>query len=139
MALSTYQTYLMDAEKSTPEKLVDITDYPDMGSDPNLLKTTTLSDKMETNIFGVITNEGLVFNTNYDWTIYKTLKTIENGGAKKKYALWIGADDQENPDGHDGKFEWEGYLHVHLTGGGVNEVRGMRILIANSTVVKEVQ
>lgn len=41
------------------------------------------------------------------------------------------------PTGTDGKFSFDGQLSVHVTGGKVNEVVGMSITIAPSTVIKE--
>lgn len=138
MAISTYQTYLMKKTGNAFAKALDITEYPDMGSDPNLLPTTTLSDRMETHIFGIITNDGVVFAANYDWATYQSLKELENANTEVEWALYVGANSSGEPDGHDGKFTWKGYPHVHLTGGGVNEVRSMRILIANTTEIKEI-
>ena len=41
------------------------------------------------------------------------------------------------PTGTDGKFSFDGQLSVRVTGGGVNEVRGMAITIAPSTPITE--
>ena len=72
MAISTFKTFLMHKkEESTYEKLVDITEFPDLGSDPELLETTTTSDRMKTYILGILGNEGLKFPANYDHTAYK--------------------------------------------------------------------
>ena len=46
MAISTYMTFLMHKKETAWEKLLDITEFPDLGGDPELLETTTLSDKM---------------------------------------------------------------------------------------------
>ena len=55
MAISTFKTFLMHKkEASTYEKLVDITEFPDLGSDPELLETTTTSDRMKTYILGIL-------------------------------------------------------------------------------------
>ena len=141
MALNTYKTYLMHKTTSgTPswEKLVDIKDYPDLGSDPELLETTTLSDKMRTYILGIQSNEGLSFNANYTKTAYTALAALE--GANEEYAVWFGASvsgSTVTPDGSDGKFEFHGQLAVHVTGGGVNEVRNMIITIAPTTEITE--
>ena len=49
MAISTYKVFLMK-KKTTPEetyeKLVDIKEFPDLGGEPEMLETTTLSDNM---------------------------------------------------------------------------------------------
>ena len=51
MAISTYKVFLMK-KKTTPEetheKLVDIKEFPDLGGEPEMLETTTLSDNMQT-------------------------------------------------------------------------------------------
>ena len=67
MAISTFKTFLMH-KNTNWEKLVDITEFPDLGSDPELLETTTTSDRMKTYIMGILGNEGLKFPTNYDHT-----------------------------------------------------------------------
>lgn len=140
MATSTYKTFLMHGSGTTPtwSKLVDIKEFPDIGSDPEMLETTTLSDKMKTFIMGIQNNEGMNFNANYDKTDYQALKALE--GKNEKYAVWFGGTESGGvvtPTGSEGKFSFEGELAVHVTGGSVNEVRGMAITIAPSTVITE--
>lgn len=77
MATSTYMTFLMHKKETAWEKLLDITEFPDLGGDPELLETTTLSDKMQTYVNGVQSNDGMTFNANYDHTEYKALKALE--------------------------------------------------------------
>lgn len=144
-ATSTYMTFLMHKKEATSgggdpwEKLIDITEFPDLGTDPEMLETTTLSDRMQTFVLGIQGNEGLNFNTNYDHTAYLALKKLER--KNEGYAVWFGGT--ENPDGtvtptgSEGKFTFNGQLSVRVTGGGVNEVRGMGITIAPSTVIQE--
>ena len=50
MAISTYKVFLMKASGGTYTKLIDIKDFPDLGGAPEMLETTTLSDKMQTYI-----------------------------------------------------------------------------------------
>lgn len=140
MATSTYKTFLMHKkEGNTYEKLIDITEFPDIGSDPEMLETTTLSDKMKTFILGIQGNEGLNFSANYDHTAYMALKELE--GKNEGYAVWFGGtedtDGTVTPTGGEGKFSFDGELSVHPTGGAVNEVRGMSITIAPSTIITE--
>lgn len=59
MATSTYMTFLMHKKETAWEKLLDITEFPDLGGDPELLETTTLSDKMQTYVNGVQSNDGM--------------------------------------------------------------------------------
>lgn len=138
MATSTYMTFLMHKKDgSTYEKLVDIKTFPDIGGEPETLETTTLSDRMQTHILGIQGSEAMVFETNYDHTEYLALKELE--GKTEGYAVWFGGEESGNtvtPTGTEGKFSFDGMLSVRVTGGGVNEVRGMSISIAPSTVIE---
>lgn len=140
MATSTYLTFLMyKASDSASDytKLLDITEFPDLGGEPEMLETTTLSDKMQTYIMGIQSAEGLSFSANYDKTDYKTLKGLE--GTTKDFAIWFGgteSDDEVTPTGSEGKFAFKGQLSAFVTGGGVNEVRGMTVNIAPSTPIQ---
>lgn len=139
-ATSTYMTFLMHKkEGSTYEKLIDVKSFPDIGSDPEMLETTTLSDKMQTFIMGIQGNEAMTFETNYDHDGYLALKELKN--KTEGYAVWFGgteeADGSVKPTGSEGKFSFDGQLSVRVTGGGVNEVRGMSITIAPSSVIVE--
>ena len=138
MAISTYKVFLMKkgSSGSTYEKLVDIKEFPDLGGDPEMLETTTLSDNMQTYIAGIQSLDGLSFTANYDMTAFKALKALE--GKKESYAVWFGATGTPGnltPDGSNGKFAFDGELSVYPVGGGVNEVVDMNITIAPSTPV----
>lgn len=52
MAISTYKIFLMKKAETgnTWEKLIDIKEFPDLGGAPEMLETTTLSDRMQTYI-----------------------------------------------------------------------------------------
>lgn len=136
MATSTYKTYLMHkaASASAYEKLIDISDFPDLGGTPELLDTTTLSDAMKTYINGIQEAEGLEFNTNYTKVGYAALKALEH--KEEDYAVYFGTDSNGDPDGSDGAFTFKGELSVHVTGAGVNEVRKMLISIAPTTEIE---
>ena len=139
MAISTYKVFLMHGTGSGTtswSKLIDIKEFPDLGGEPELLETTTLSDNMQTYIAGIQSSEGLKFTANYTKTDFAALKELE--GENEKYAVWFGGTESGGtvtPDGSDGKFEFEGELSVYPVGGGVNEVVGMGITIAPSTVI----
>ena len=138
-ATSTYMTFLMHKKGETYEKLIDITEFPDLGTDPEMLEVTTLSDRMQCFILGIQGNEGLNFNTNYDHEGYLALKALER--KTEGYAVWFGGEEKDDgsvePTGTEGKFSFDGQLSVRVKGGSVNEVRGMGITIAPSTVIKE--
>ena len=136
MAISTYKVFLMKKSNSTYEKLVDIKDFPDLGGAPEMLETTTLSDKMQTYIPGIQSNDALEFTANYTKEDYEKLKALE--GTESDYAVWFGGTESggvATPDGSNGKFEFKGQLSVHVVGGGVNEVVDMTITIAPSTII----
>ena len=139
MAISTYCVFLMHkgASDAAYSKLVDIKEFPDLGGDPEMLETTTLSDKMQTYIAGIQSLDGLNFVTNYDLTSFKKLKELE--GKTEKYAVWFGGTESNNtltPTGSDGKFTFDGQLSAYPTGGGVNEVVDTNITIAPSTPIQ---
>lgn len=145
-ATSTYMTFLMHRKPAVKrgntaeyEKLIDITEFPDLGTDPEMLETTTLSDRMQTFILGIQGNEAMTFNTNYDKTGYQALKALKN--KEEGFAVWFGGTENADgiviPTGTEGKFAFDGQLSVRVTGGGVNEVRGMAITIAPTTVITE--
>ena len=139
MAISTKYTYLMKKASGANEytKLIDIKEFPDLGSSPNMIETTTLSDNAQTFIAGIIQmGDGLAFTANYTATDYGTLKALED--QELDYALWFGATgtgSSATPDGHNGKFSFKGQLTATLNGGGVDEVVGMTVTIAPSTVI----
>lgn len=138
MAISTYKVFLMHKATSTEvySKLIDIKEFPDLGGEPEMLETTTLSDKMQTYIAGIQSLEGLSFTANYDKTDFSKLKALE--GKKEQYAVWFGGTESGGvvtPDGSNGKFSFDGELSVYPVGGGVNEVVDMNITIAPSTVI----
>ena len=138
MAISTYKVFLMHKASSeeTYKKLIDIKEFPDLGGEPEMLETTTLSDNMQTYIAGIQSMEGLSFSANYDMTEYQKLKALE--GKKESYAVWFGGTESAGvvtPDGSNGKFAFDGELSVYPVGGGVNEVVGMNITIAPSSPI----
>lgn len=140
MAISTYKVFLMHKPSGTGtsySKLVDIKEFPDLGGEPEMLQTTTLSDKMHTYIAGIQSLEGLSFLANYDVDDFADLNDL--AGSQEQYAVWFGgtegSDGTITPDGSEGKFSFTGELSVYPVGGGVNEVVDMQISIAPSTVI----
>ena len=137
MAISTYKVFLMKKETDAYKKLVDIKDFPDLGGSPEMLETTTLSDKMQTYIPGIQSLDALEFTANYTKADYTSLKALE--GEENEYAVWFGgteSDDTVTPTGSEGKFKFTGALSVYASGGGVNEVVDMTITIAPSTPIE---
>lgn len=137
MAISTYKTFLMTSEDGESwNKLIDIKEFPDLGGAPEMLETTTLSDRMQTFIAGIQSLDALEFTCNYDFEDFKKLKKLD--GQTKNYAVWFGgteAGEDVTPTGSDGKFKFKGQLSVFPVGGGVNEVHDMTVTIAPSTPI----
>lgn len=129
MAISTYQVQLMmkSADTQTYSQLVKIKDFPDLGGEPELLETTTLSDNMQTYITGIQSLDSMNFTCNYDKTDYDNLEALE--GETHDFAVYFGAS------GENGIFKFTGQLSVYASGGGVNEVVDMIVTIAPSTPI----
>ena len=137
-AHNTYMTYLMNcASGATFSKLIDIKEFPDLGSAPPTLDTTTLSDRMHTYINDILdTGGGLEFTCNYTLEGYQSLQS--HVGKNEKYALWFGGTETNGvvtPSGQFGKFEFEGELSCWKKGAGVGAVQEMGISIAPSTEI----
>lgn len=136
MAISSYKVFLMIKKDAAYEKLVDIKDFPDLGGEPEMLETTTLSDKMQTYIPGIQNLDALAFTANYTKEKFTELKGME--GTEHDYSVWFGGTEENGevtPTGSDGKFDFKGQHSVYAVGAGVNEVVGMNITIAPSTPI----
>lgn len=136
MAISTYKIFLMMRKEASYEKLIDIKDFPDLGGSPEMLETTTLSDKMQTYIPGIQSLDALEFTANYTKEDFTKLKALE--GVEHEFAVWFGGTEEANvltPTGTDGKFQFKGQLSAFPVGGGVNEVVDMTVTIAPSTPI----
>ena len=125
MAINTYGVTLKWGESADAvEKVIDIKDFPDLISDPEMLETTTLSDAQVTNIPGIKGSDMLTFTYNFT---KETFAAVEADANKPlHYAL-------EFSDGS--KFTWEGQHTSGLPGKGVNEVIEATVNIAASTSV----
>ena len=138
MAISTYKVFLMHKgrSESSYSKLIDIKEFPDLGGDPEMLETTTLSDKMQTFIAGIQSMDAMQFTANYTLSEYKELQALN--GKTESYAVWFGGTESGGtltPTGSDGKFKFDGQLTCYPNGGGVNEVINLTISIAPSTPI----
>ncbi len=131
MAITTANTILSYSatKDGTYAKLVDIIAYPDMGSAPSKLDTTTLSNlKRKTNVFGLEDAVDLSFEALYDST---SLTTINALTGVQWFTLEFG------DDGEDGGYTWSGEASAYVTGGGVDEVRKMMVSISTETEIEE--
>ena len=126
MPLSTYGVSLKwGTSAEAAEKVVDIKDFPDMISDPEMLEVTTLSDSQVTNIPGIKGSDLLTFTCNYTSADFAKVK--EQEGTELFYVLSFS-------DGSS--FTWKGQHTCGLPGKGVNEVVEFTINIAASSPVE---
>lgn len=140
MAISTYKVFLMQKASTgnTYTKLVDIKDFPDLGGAPEMIDVTTLSNPARVYIPGIQDTEALEFTANYTLADFQTLDALKN--TEGDYSVWFGGTEAAGvvtPDGSQGKFDFKGYLSVHVSGGGVNEAVDMAITIAPTTVITQ--
>lgn len=129
MALSTAKTYLYYDSTGTPTwtKLVDIINYPDMGSTPAKIDTTDLSQEtFKTSILGLQDIPDLVFEANYDKDVFDTIAALSG---EQDFQLWFG------DAGVDGIFQWTGGVSIFVMGGGVDEARKMQVTCSASTAI----
>lgn len=127
MAISTALTTLKYStdQGTSYDKLVDITNYPDLGATPTKLDTTDLSaTNFKTSILGLQDVPDLTFEANYTSEAYAL---IEGLTGKQLFQLEFGAD------GAFGTFNWEGEIRVYAVGGAVDEVRKMTVVLSSET------
>lgn len=134
----TFKSFLMykASGESSYSKLVDIKEFPDLGGDPEMLETTTMSDATKTYILGLQDMDTLNFVANYTKGDFSTLNAL--AGQTIDYAVWFGGTESGGtvtPDGEDGKFSWKGQLTCYVAGKGTNEVRDINISISASTPI----
>lgn len=125
MPISTYGITLKWGEsEGSLTKKIDIKDFPDLGGAPELIETTTLSDKVQKYIPGIKSMSAMEFTANYTKSDYEAVKADE--GKDLYYSLSLG----EN--GSEGVFTWQGRHSVWVPGAGVNSPVEMRISVAPS-------
>lgn len=131
-AISSYKTFLMKGS----EKLIDIKNFPQLGGKPEMLEITTLSDKMQTFIEGIQSQEVLEFDTNYTPENFKKIEALK--GQLLDLAVWFGGSEENGtatPTGNYGRFSFKGYVSAYVDSGEVNKVVGMKISVTPSTVI----
>lgn len=127
MAKCTNKTFLMIKKDGASdfEKLIDITQYPDLGGAKEKIDVTTLSDTKKRTINGVEDVNDLEFSAWYEKADYEKLLEVEKADKIDTYQLWFGED------GEDGIFEWAGKMAVYPASGGVNAAREMSFSITD--------
>lgn len=140
MAHTSYKTFLMHKTTgNTFEKLIDIKEFPDLGSAPDVVDTTTLSHKQKVGLPDILDPGALEFTANYDKSDYTKCKALE--GKTETYAVWFGGTETAGvltPDGSWGKFEFEAELTAYVKGAGVSSAVDMGISFALSSEIRDV-
>lgn len=141
---STYGTYL--TVKDTSYKILcPIQDFPDLGGDPEMLQTTTLSDKAHTYIKGIQSMDSLQFTTNLYFGDNSTegsflyIKDKYDKAEIHDFAVVFTKDPEEGTEltaGVQLVASFKGQLAIWANGGGVDEVVACTISISPSTVVE---
>lgn len=127
MAKCTNKTFIMHkgANGSSFEKLIDITEYPDLGGTKEKIDVTTLSDTKKRTINGIEDVNDLEFKAWYEKTDYEKLLAIQEAGSLDTYQIWFGED------GQDGIWEWQGKMAVYPNTGSSNAAREMTFSITD--------
>ncbi len=141
MAITSYKSYLMikkegSGTSATWEKLVDIKEYPDLGSAPDTLDATTLSDGQKMYENDILDPGSLEFTANYTLADYNKLKELE--GEEKEFSVWLGGKTTAGvtvPSGEWGKFDFSGKLAVWKKGASVSAIQEMGFSIAPSSEI----
>ena len=119
---STIDTFLLSKSGSTYTILYPIKDYSDLGGAPESIDVTTLSDHVRHSVPGLQDTDNVEFTSNYDKTDFQSGTALE--GEEGTYAVAFGSS-AANKVGSEGVFEFNGYLTVTVSGGGVNDAREM--------------
>lgn len=159
---STYGTYLKvkpnagSGSSTSYEILCPITDFPDLGGEPEMLQTTTLGDKAHTYIEGIQSMDALTFTTNLyfgDETTKGSFlyikKNYDSTSDSHEFAIDFikdpygtgAAGETGLPSSSTGnsavllRAKWTGQLSIWVNGGGVDEVVSCTISISPSTPI----
>lgn len=130
--------------------MTDIKDFPDLGGEPEMLQTTTLSDKMHTYIMGIQSSEAFNFTANLYWDNptadgqkglgFLSLKEKGIPSATYDFRLVFANGEYDAneyatvPTGVHCAY-WSGQFTIYQLGKGVDEVLECQITITPSTVI----
>lgn len=117
---TTIGAYLMYKD-TTFKKLIPITDYPNMGSEPESIDISTMDSKFRKYAQGMIGTDDFTFTAIAD----ETAKGVIDGLADTEtiFALFFDEPDLASPTGADGKYYWKGTVSYTEQGASVNSAR----------------
>lgn len=133
MAISTIYTFLEykpAGETSSWTKLADIKSFPDLGSPPDKVDSTTLSDPQRTYVAGVRDLDDFDFPANYDKAKYQAIKALV--GTELDLRVRIGNDSSA---ADYSLFTFSGTVDVTKSGGEVNAVQEMTVSVYPSSEI----
>lgn len=100
-----------------------LTDFPDLGSAPDMLDCTTCSDEKRTYIPGLQSFDNFVFTANYGGSMPENKTDGDPVAISVNYSPVSGEGDSNT------LASFMGYASFYLSGGGVNEVLKMKIAV----------
>lgn len=131
-AESTIGTFLFYGESAESlAKLLRIKNYPDLGGAPEMIETTDLECKDETQVPGVRSASSMEFTANYNSDVYNAVDA--KAGKPGYYEVRFGDENGKN-----GIFKFQGQHSIFANGGDVNAAREMTVTIARSSKIEKV-
>lgn len=126
MAISSYNITLKSANEAggSYTKLVAIKDFPDLGSAPDTIEVTTLSDKMKRYIQGLQDTGSFEFTYNYTQTDYKLVQALDDNKTHY-FELDFGNDGA----GGEGSFYFAGQVSTYVAGTGTGSVVEAKLIV----------
>ena len=133
MAISSYNVVLKtsDTAAGTYTKLVDIKDFPDLGSAPDTIEVTTLSDKMKRYVQGLQDTGSFEFTYNYTKDDFTKVVALDDN-ATHYFELDFGNDGA----GGEGSFYFAGQVSTYVSGAGTGAVVEAKIIVTCDSEVK---
>ena len=133
MAISSYNVVLKtsDTASGTYTKLVDIKDFPDLGSAPDTIEVTTLSDKMKRYVQGLQDTGSFEFTYNYTKDDFTKVAALDDN-ATHYFELDFGNDGA----GGEGSFYFAGQVSTYVSGAGTGAVVEAKIIVTCDSEVK---
>lgn len=115
-----------EAASATLTALCKIKSYPDLGGAPDTIETTDLEDESQTSVPGVQSVDALDFLANYTPEAYDSV--IGSANKEGTYELSFG---------NAGAFTWTGQHTCYVSGGDVNGVREMHVIVVPSSKISK--
>ena len=133
MAISSYNVVLKtsDTASGSYTKLVDIKDFPDLGSAPDTIEVTTLSDKMKRYVQGLQDTGSFEFTYNYTKDDFTKVAALDDN-ATHYFELDFGNDGA----GGEGSFYFAGQVSTYVSGAGTGAVVEAKIIVTCDSEVK---